>query len=131
MTEDNPSLEELRDHYDNTDMSGEMADAEWTDETITPAQRHYAEAERLLRAARPDSPDERDPVILAAAQVHATLAQAASNEALLQFVATHVANTVVDGLKKYLGGTTYNVSVADESAFARDAKRQQRWQGGA
>jgi len=39
---------------------------------------HYREAERLLAASRPDSPDERDAVILAAAQVHATLAHAAA-----------------------------------------------------
>ncbi|QDH92328.1 hypothetical protein SEA_SPOOKY_61 [Gordonia phage Spooky] len=130
MTEDNPSLEELRDYYDNTDLGDQMSDAEWDNETITPAQRHYAEAERLLRAASPDAPDARDAAILAAAQVHATLAQAASNEALLQFIGTHVTNTVLKVLKQYLGGTTYNVSVADEAAFARDVKRQQRWQGG-
>ena len=91
----------------------------------TPAQKHYVEAERLLRSACPESPDARDAVILAAAQVHATLAQAASNEALLQFVATHVTNTVVDGLKKYLGGTTYHVSNVDEDRVQDEFRRAQ------
>ncbi|ANA85356.1 hypothetical protein KNU54_gp55 [Gordonia phage VanDeWege] len=40
--------------------------------------QHYREAERLISTARPDSPDARDPVILATAQVHATLALAAA-----------------------------------------------------
>ena len=77
----------------------------------TPAQKHYAAAHRLLEESDRHPSDnwpvltgERKADIIAQAQVHATLAQAASNEALLQFVATHVANTVVEGLKKYLGG---------------------------
>lgn len=85
----------------------------------TPAQRHYAAAEYALDLSK----EKADPTaLIAQAQVHATLAQAASNEALLQFV---------EVLKQYLGGTTYNVSVANEASFARDVKRQQqRWQGG-
>ena len=102
----------------------------------TPAQKHYVEAERLLQTANTDplaqftDAGEIRTGIIGMAQVHATLAQAASNEALLQFIGTHVTNTVVDGLKKYLGGTTYNVSVADEAAFERNVKRQQRMRGG-
>lgn len=73
------------------------------DEALTPAQSHYAAAEYALDLSK----DEADPTaLIAQAQVHATLAQAASNEALLQFISAHVTNTVVDGLKKYLLGGT-------------------------
>ncbi|MDJ0010134.1 hypothetical protein [Gordonia alkanivorans] len=71
---------------------------------VTPAQKHYDEAERLLGITVPGNLNKSDDQRVAAAQVHATLAQAASNEALLQFVATHVAGTVVNGLNKYFGG---------------------------
>lgn len=40
--------------------------------------QHYAEAERLASLAEIGQADPRDPIILAAAQVHATLAAAAA-----------------------------------------------------
>ncbi|USH45563.1 hypothetical protein SEA_PHABULOSO_68 [Gordonia phage Phabuloso] len=66
----------------------------------TPAQRHYAAAEYALDMSK----DEADPTaLIAQAQVHATLAQAASNEAILQFLVTRVTETVIDGIKTTFG----------------------------
>ncbi|WAB10634.1 hypothetical protein SEA_ECLIPTUS_69 [Gordonia phage Ecliptus] len=94
----------------------------------TPAQRHYAAAEYALDLSK----DEVDPTaLIAQAQVHATLAQAASNEALLQFIGAHVTSAVLEGMKKHLlGGTTYHVEdsrTMDE--FRRAQAREMR--GGA
>ena len=69
----------------------------------TPAQKHYAEAERLLELA-----DGRDPewaqLTVATAQVHATLAQAASNEQILSTIAMAAAETLASVIEGVFGG---------------------------
>ncbi|AXQ63919.1 hypothetical protein SEA_HORUS_67 [Gordonia phage Horus] len=102
-----------------------MTDNETPEQTT--AQLHYAAAEYALDMSKDVAGTPRADLI-AQAQVHATLAQAASNEALLQFIGAHVTSAVLEGMKKHLlGGTTYHVEdsrTMDE--FRRAQAREMR-----
>ncbi|SDT83708.1 hypothetical protein [Gordonia westfalica] len=76
---------------------------------VTPAQKHYAEAERMLAFIEHDRnlTTTQHSEVAARAQVHATLAQAASLREVLESRAT----------------TRYHVTVQDEGEFRRRSSR--------
>lgn len=88
-----------------------MTDIDQTPEQA-PAQKHYAEAERLLVGATEAETDRSLPPVdrgdkadrlLLRAQVHATLAQAASNEVLIGFLTEQVTLAAVDRIRSAFG----------------------------
>lgn len=66
----------------------------------TPAQKHYAVAERLLELANGRDPEWAQ-LTVATAQVHATLAQAASNEVILGFLMERAGNEVARQVRQF------------------------------